>query len=242
MNTTYFSINDGLSTYAEPIPAEPRLAVWERVRPDSGTVSISVSDGVTTSTTTGDQSATISTLPEDILTIGGVTATRQSFVNAGVLNEDGTAPQEGTQGDQVDQPGEDHDELFANEVDAINDAVDGIPDSALDSLTSTSIAVAVGKLDEASIIANITQITGESPEMSQARFRQAVSAYQQQADHFLASVGVKDVQAFYDHCKAHHAGELQAALTKQVYGGDMSAYRALAQRWNFKQSGYGSRG
>lgn len=242
MNTNYFSTQDGLATYAEPMSTEPRVAAWEPVRVDSGTVSISVSDGVSTSSIMDTQSTTVSTLPDDILTIGGVTATRQSFINAGILNEDGTDPQEGTQSDQGDQPGEDHDALFENEIDAINDAVEGIPDRALESLTSISIAVAVGKLDEASIIANITQVTGEAPEVSQARFRQAASAYQQQADHFLAGVGVKDVQAFYEFAKAHHAGELQAALTKQVYGGDMSAYRALAQRWNFKQSGYGSRG
>lgn len=284
INSTYFSKDTNLTTYTEQVAQEPVLARWEVARPSTGVTSVVVRDGQTIHETQKTLSTTVSTLPADIMTIGGisgtkqsfanaglipkapspndmltisgVTAPRQSFINAGILSaDDGTDLTQESAGAASEsalstaqetglgnEPSEDYDALYENEVDAINDAVQGIPDSALDSLTARAVGVAVGSLEMSSVLSAITQVTGDDPGIAQARFQQAASAYQAQADHFLEGVGVKDVQAFYAFAKAHHRGQLQEAVTKQIYGGDMSAYRVLAQRWNFKQSGYGSRG
>lgn len=236
-------ITDGFNAYQEPTQQTPAISSgWSPVTVQDDAVSVSVSGSEIRSVVSGAEATTISTLPPDVITINGVTATKQSFIAAGILNEDGSekaveAPVISSETQGTTSPYA----LPSDAVEALNYALEDIPDSSLNAVTSMGIAATVGNGDASGLVDEIVRITGEHPGFAQERFEQAQAIFQAQADKALADVGIKDLADFYSFAKISHKGALVDAVNRQVYGSDLSGYVPIVKAYMLKASGYGAK-
>lgn len=257
-------ITDGFNAYQEPpqqtqaisslgneLSLQQQLSGWSPVTVQDDTLSVSMSGSELRSVTSRAEATTISTLPSDVITINGVSATKQAFIVAGILNEDGSQKAEETpsdatasgdsQGSQGSQGSTNPHALPSDAVEALNYAFEDIPDSSLNAVTSMGIAASVGNGDVSGIVDEIVRITGEHPGFAQERIEQAQAIFQAQADKALSDVGIKDLGHFYSFAKTSHKGELVDAVNRQVYGSDLSGYIPIVKAYMLKASGYGAK-
>jgi len=239
---TYFDNSNSFSAYSEPANTATAAATWSPVTVHDESVSVSISGGEMRTKVSGAEATTISTLPKDVLTIGGVTATRQSFINAGVLSEDGqpSGPsqeaQESAESIAQHRPQESPNALSAEAVEALNYTMEDIPDQSLVNVTTMGINAALADGDISGLVNEVTAITGEDPHYAQERFEQAQAIFQKQADRALTAVGVNDLEAFYGFAKTHHKAALNAAVQRQVFGSDLDGYVPIVKAWKFRQT------
>lgn len=245
-------ITDGFNAYQEPTQQTPAISSgWSPVTVQDDTVSVSVSDSEIRSVVSGAEATTISTMPSDVITINGVTATKQSFIAAGILNEDGSQlvpeRQKAVETPVISSDSSDSQSstnphaLPSDAVEALNYALEDIPDSSLNAVTSMGIAATVGNGDVSGLVDEIVRITGEHPGFAQERFEQAQAIFQAQADKALSDVGIKDLADFYSFAKTSHKGALADAVNRQVYGSDLSGYIPIVKAYMLKASGYGAK-
>lgn len=242
-------ITDGFNAYQEPTQQTPAISSgWSPVTVQDDTVSVSVSDSEIRSVVSGAEATTISTMPSDVIAINGVTATKQSFIAAGILNEDGSQKAVETPVISSDsslpsdsQSSTSPHALPSDAVEALNYALEDIPDSSLNAVTGMGIAATLGNGDVSGLVDEIVRITGEHPGFAQERFEQAQAVFQAQADKALSDVGIKDLADFYSFAKTSHKGALADAVNRQVYGSDLSGYIPIVKAYMLKASGYGAK-
>lgn len=242
-------ITDGFNAYQEPTQQTPVISSkGSPVTVQDDTVSVSVSGSEIRSVVSGAEATTISTMPSDVININGVTATKQSFITAGILNEDGSQKAVETPVISSDsslpsdsQSSTSPHALPSDAVEALNYALEDIPDSSLNAVTSMGIAATVGNGDVSGLVNEIVRITGEHPGFAQERFEQAQAIFQAQADKALSDVGIKDLADFYSFAKTSHKGALVDAVNRQVYGSDLSGYIPIVKAYMLKASGYGAK-
>jgi hypothetical protein len=172
-----------------------------------------------------------------LVTIAGIQGSVDFFVAEGMLQEDsqgkystGTGPTEAPKA----TPSGDHAPINDEAMSLINAAMEPLPQQSLDQITAQGIGVAIGSLDEASLVNKFSQASGLDMADSQQRLTAIKSIYQAQADHALATrsgIGAADKAAFWDWARANHKGQLQDAVGKQLRNHDVSGYKPLADRW-----------
>ena len=188
----------------------------------------------TATTTTG---RAVSQITEDsLVTINGLQGKVSFFVNEGILQKsaDGSFS-EGT--GQPAPPVEDSGDVLQLAdvtVNQMNQALEGVPDHAAEMITATATGVALGRIDNAQLVAKFSSSSGLDPAQSQARLTILQNAYQAQADQALESrsgIGAEDKAEFYRWAKANHNSQLQEAIGKQMRSSDVSGYAKLATLW-----------
>jgi len=242
MQTQYFDSSNGFSAHSESTSATATVA-WSPTAVHDESVSVSISGGEIRTTVSSAEATTISTLPADVLTINGVTATRQAFINAGILSDDSQssnlpqAAQESAQNAvEEDQPQTTPHALTEDAVEALNYTMENIPDSSLVNVTTLGINAALADGDITALVSEVTAITGEAPFYAQERFEQAQAIFQSQADKALSAVGVDDLEAFYGFARTHHKAALNAAVQRQVFASDLDGYVPIVKAWKFQQT------
>ncbi|MEO5690107.1 MAG: hypothetical protein ABIR54_22330 [Burkholderiaceae bacterium] len=178
-------------------------------------------------------------LSTTLVTIDGVQAPVSFWVSEGKLQKasDGSFVEAGTQA--VQAPQADGSDIFAanpQTMDAINQALEPLPQESLDGLIATGMGIAAGRLDGASLATKFAQMTGLEVADSEQRVDVLRTAYQRQADNALtdparSGLSVGDLPAFYQWCRDNRQGQLQESIQKQVRTHDVSGYRALADQW-----------
>lgn len=185
--------------------------------------------------------------------IGGISAQVSTLVQAGVLVKQGegfvlkgeespNAPSEDGSQDQPKEPlkaAESDDtsmgDMPTEVVEAINSAMDGLPDFAVQKGGTLGIAFALGDASFDDIVTGIAQGSGMAPEETSQRVQFVMSAYQAQADNYITGSGgitSADIPDFYDFCrKSENKGALQDAIQKQVYGNSMTAWKPLIDKF-----------
>jgi hypothetical protein len=116
----------------------------------------------------------------------------------------------------------------------VNAALAPVEQSLLDGLAAVGTGVAIGRLDAADLVTKFQQSSGCDSDEAHARLTAIKAAYQAQADGALMSrsgVTPGDLPLFYAWAKAHHQGELQECVSRQIHGHDVSGYKALASQW-----------
>jgi hypothetical protein len=184
---------------------------------------------------------------DSIVNIGGVSAQVGSFVKTGILVKQGDSyvlatgegqPQEAPQQqdqEQQEQTTTESGGMPDDVVEAINSAMDGMPDSAVQKGSSIGIAAALGEASFDDVVKGVAQSTGMDPANAGQRVQFVVSAYQAQADNYLTAhqgIATGDLSDFYDFCRQpENKGALQNAIQKQVYGNSMSAWGPLVDKY-----------
>lgn len=179
----------------------------------------------------------MSQITEDSLgTINGLQGKVSFFMEQGI-------PQQGADGKftegtgQPAPPVEDKGDIlqFADvTLNQMNQALEGVPSHASEMIAATATGVALGRIDNAQLVARFSSSSGLDPVASQARITILQTAYQAQADQALESrsgIGAGDRAEFYQWAKTHHNAQLQEAIGKQMRGSDVSGYKALADKW-----------
>ena len=183
---------------------------------------------------------------DTLLTIDGVQAPASFFESHGLVHR-------GQHGEYREGSGQDDPlqaEAAANEVseaanaddlsmpsevaEAVDNALDGVPDHGIAPLIGLGIGAAVGQIDRASLESRLAQFSGASPAEAAARVSTMAAAYQMQADAALENRGgiaAGDIASFYAWAKANHQGELRGAVESQIHGNNFGGYRALADRY-----------
>lgn len=184
---------------------------------------------------------------DSIVNIGGVSAQVGSFVKTGILVKQGDSyvlatgevqPQEAPQQqdqEQQEQTTTESGSMPDDVVEAINSAMDGMPDSAVQKGSSIGIAAALGEASFDDVVKGVAQSTGMDPADAGQRVQFVMSAYQAQADNYLTThqgITTGDLSDFYDFCRQpENKGILQNAIQKQVYGNSMSAWGPLVDKY-----------
>lgn len=171
-----------------------------------------------------------------LVTIAGIQGSVDFFVSEGMLQEDAAGKYStGTGKAEVPQVQEgDHFPINDEAMSLINAAMEPLPQQSLDQITAQGIGVAIGSLDDSSLINKFSQASGLDKVDSTQRLTAIKAIYQAQADQALATrhgIGAADKAAFWEWARANHKGQLQEAVGKQLRGHDVSGYKALADHW-----------
>lgn len=190
----------------------------------------------TARTTTGRAVSQADIGPDTLVEFDGMQAKASFWVSEGRLTKaadgsytEGSGPVEAPaeiQGDIAPIP--DH------IMDGINAAIEPLPQSSLEMITAHGISVALGRSDDASLVAKFAKASGIELADAGQRLDAVKGIYQQQANSAIqsrAGIGAADAPEFWQWCKANHQGQLQDAIGKQMYSADVSGYTALANRW-----------
>jgi len=175
-------------------------------------------------------------LPTTLVTIDGVQAPVAFWEREGRIRKgpDGTY-QEAAQA--VEAPADNSGDLLPipeQEMARINDALEPIPQEHLDGIAATAMGVAVGRLDESSLVLKFQRSSGCDEVEARARLDTLKAAYKAQADAALMyrnGIGSGDLGAFYAWAKTKRQGALQEAVQKQMHAHDVSGYKTLAAEW-----------
>lgn len=179
---------------------------------------------------------------DSIVRIDGLSAQVSTFVKTGILVKQGDSyvlaasegqPQE-VQQEEEDAPPESG-SMPTEIVEAINSAMDGLPDSAVQKGGAIGIAAALGDASFEDVVAGVAQGSGMDSAEAAQRAQFVMDAYQAQADNYLTGhqgLTAGDLPDFYDFCRRQeNKGALQDAIQKQVYGNSMSAWKPLVDKY-----------
>jgi len=171
-----------------------------------------------------------------LVTIAGIQGSVDFFVSEGMIQDDGdgkystgTGPAE----TPAIQEG-DHLPIGDGDMSVINAALEPLPQQSLDQITAQAIGVAIGSLDNSSLVTKFSQASGLDIADSQQRLTAIGAVYQAQADQALATrhgIGAADKDAFWAWAKVTHPRQLQDAVGKQLRSHDISGYKPLADKW-----------
>lgn len=128
----------------------------------------------------------------------------------------------------------DHLPISDQTMDQVNQLLEPLPQSALNSIQAQATGMATGRLTDASLTAKFAQATGLDMADSAARLTVLKAVYQGQADQALQSrhgIGEADRAQFYQWCRENKQGQLADAITKQLNRNDVSGWAPLANQW-----------
>jgi hypothetical protein len=188
----------------------------------------------TARTTTGRAVSEIT--PDTLVEFDGVQAKVSFWVGEGRLSKgaDGSfnatsAPQaapEATNGDYVMVP----DHAMAQ----VNQLLEPLPQSALDSIVAHTAGVVAGKLSNASLVAKFATLSGIPLADAGQRLTVINAVYQAQTDQALQdrhSIGAADKADFFQWCRTNKPGQMKDAFQRQMHGSDVSGWAPLANQW-----------
>jgi hypothetical protein len=183
---------------------------------------------------------------DGFVTIGGVQGRVETFINMGVLREVAPgvieevsqgAPQEAPQDSPARGPQQAADAdaaVMPDEVaNALNTALEPVPDHALGPLVNDAIGVALGKGDVGEVARSLAQAAGIPDADALPRVEFMIQNYQAQADAFLTSrVGVppESLQHFYEYARSKPEA-MADAMRQQAFGSTMASWRKLASKY-----------
>lgn len=175
----------------------------------------------------------VSTITGDTLvTLAGVQGSVDFFVSEGLLQQgpdgkytEGSGPAPAAQ--TVD-PG--HSPIDEGAMSVVNAALDPLPQQSLNVIEAYATSVALGRLEDSSLVAKFSQASGLDPAASADRLGAVKAIYQDHADK-ATGLDATDHAEFWAWAKANHPGQLQEAIGKQLNGHNVSGYKALADRW-----------
>lgn len=174
-------------------------------------------------------------LPTTLVEIDGVQAPVSFWVTEGRLQKDGDGYKEAS-GNPEAAPVDTaevmpmHDQAMAS----VNEALAEVDQGSLDGLAAVAVGIAAGRVDPGMLAQRFGQVSGLTPDESQARVATITAAYQAQADaalHYRCGIAGEDLPEFYRWAKANRQGQLQEAVHKQLHQHDVSGYRGLAEQW-----------
>jgi len=179
-----------------------------------------------------------------LVQIGGVSAKVGTFVQAGALVKQGDGyalagsddqGHDAKSEQQQEQTNSESGSMPTGVVEAINSAMDGLPDFVVQKGGTLGIAVALGDSSFEDVVAGVAQGTGMNSTEAAQRVQFVMDAYQAQADSYITGrqgIASGDLPAFYDFCRQpENKGVLQDAIQKQVYGDSMAAWKPLVDKF-----------
>lgn len=173
---------------------------------------------------------------DTLLEYQGMQTTAKTLASIGVI----TRNPDGTYGEATGQPEEtpeafdgDLDPIAPRDMDRVNDALDPLPQEALDGFAAVATGVAAGKLDPSAMATKFAQAAGAPLEEAQARVDAVAAVYRAQTDRALRKqgIGAEDADAFFQWCRVHKAGAMQEAVSRQLHAHDVSKWAPLARQW-----------
>lgn len=254
MNSSTYDSHQSFSTFNAP--TESFSATPEAVRDTGESQSVTISNGETTVRSQGLEAyrgeapkdwkdtardahgyRTTSLSDETIVDWGGLQAKIGDLVSAGELikNQDGSYETPLVIETGNDHQGPDEDSAFLPEgaVEAINQALEGIPDGALDSATATATLAAIGKASLEDVAKAFASQSGMELTEAHDRASYVIQSYQAQTDAFLsgrAGIPTEEVPQMYEWAKTHRGQQIQAAIRGQL-NGSMAEWRSLAKAY-----------
>lgn len=174
-------------------------------------------------------------LPTTLITIDGLQAAAEFWCKEGRLAKaaDGTYSESSAQAPAIEAPGEDFQPLPDRDMTDIATALEGVDAGNIDALLGMGVGVAVGRLDDAALLAKFQQVSGRDDGDAQARLAMIRGKFEQQASKALQASGLTatDVPLFLEWARTQQQGRLQEAISNHVHGASVAGYRALADRW-----------
>lgn len=226
-------------------------------RGSEGQLNPNYGDGSWKATATTKTGRPVSQIAGDCLvTIGGVQGSVDFFCEQGYLQKapDGTysegtgnaPPPEVSQGDTHS--------LSDESMAVVNQMLEPLPQSQLDSVIAQVAGVVAGTLSDDSLTKKFSTQSGISLDDAAQRLTVLKSLYQSQTDNAISSkygIDANDKDDFYQWCRTTAKGEMQDAVMKQLHSNQVSAWKPLADRYlaanapsinAFKQAGIPVRG
>ncbi len=176
-------------------------------------------------------------LPTTLVTMDGVQAPISFWVGEGRLQKaaDGTYSEAAAQAVAALQADpNDFLHIDANSMERLNHALDPVPQEYLDTLMASGVGIAMGRIDQASLVSRFASVSGRELDESQGRVEAIQAVYQAQADAALTGrngLSQADLPAFYEWARTNRREQLQETIQKQLYTHDVSGYRTLATQW-----------
>lgn len=178
---------------------------------------------------------------DSVVEIDGVSGQVGIFVKAGLLvqTKDGefVRPTQAAQGQQQEdketpaEPGS----MSAEEVAAVDAALEGFDNTTVQRGAALGIAAAVDGTGLEGVVQSVAQVTGQEAAAVAPQVQAASDAFQTQADKFITGhlgISAGELQDFYEFCRQPaNKGALQTAVQQQVFGNSMSGYKPLVDSY-----------
>ena len=205
-------------------------------RGNEGQINPNYGDGSWKATATTKAGRPVSQISGDsLVTIAGVQGSVDFFVSEGLLQKtpDGTYT-EGKGNAPAPQAQTDTHSLSDESMTLVNQMLEPLPQSQLDSVIAQVAGVAAGTLSDESLTKKFATNSGISLEDAAQRLTVLKSLYQSQTDVAISSkygISNDDKADFYLWCKTNHKGEMQDAVMKQLHSNEVAAWKPLADRY-----------
>jgi hypothetical protein len=168
--------------------------------------------------------------------IGGMRAEVSTFVQAGILRETESGYELAPQEQHQEQPeAAEAGSMSAEEIAALDSAMEGFDSSTLQKGSALSIAAVVGDGSLDGVVSAVAQDTGMEPAEVAVKVQAVADKFQAQADRYITQhlgIPASDLPGFYEFCKQpQNKANLQVAIQNQVYGNSMGGYKGLADAY-----------
>ena len=205
-------------------------------RGNAGQINPNFGDGSWKATATTKHGRPVSQIDGDSLVrIAGIQGSVDFFVSEGYLQKapDGTYT-EGTGNAQAPQAQIDTHSLSEQSMTLVNQMLEPLPQSQLDSVIAQVAGVTAGTLSDASLTHKFATTSGISLEDAGQRLTVLKGLYQSQTDVAISSkygISADDKADFYQWCKSNAMREMQDAVMKQLHSNEVSGWKPLADRY-----------
>ncbi|HDR9228628.1 TPA: hypothetical protein QDB19_004901 [Burkholderia vietnamiensis] len=170
---------------------------------------------------------------DSVVELAGMSGRVGDFVQAGVLRETPNGFEvvstEGTP-EAIEEVNPDAATMPEAVAQGVDSATEPFDDATLDAGLAHGIAAATGDMTVDDVVKGVAQRSGMDPAQAGERVQFVMDAYQAQADSYLTSngLGADELPVFYEWAKqSGQKAALTAAIQKQAYGRDMSAWKPL---------------